>query len=116
MSDGVRAMLDHGRELRLLADLCRELAKLDVKFTLSDARPAVRVRVGGNWAGLSVLMDSEADLFTWSDEQTHTISDRAGAAAAIATYVKASGERCRAARRRRWCWVRRRRRGFWCLC
>lgn len=88
MSDDLRTVLDRERELRLLADLCRELVKLGIAATLSDARPAVRVRVGGNWAGLSVLMDSDADMFTWGEDQTHAISDRAGAAVAIAAYVK----------------------------
>lgn len=84
----MRDAFDRDRELWLLGDLCRELARVGVNVIMSDARPAVLVPVGASKLGLSVLVNGSSNLFTWGDEHTHEVSDRAGAAAAIVAYVR----------------------------
>jgi hypothetical protein len=76
------------QQLRLLGDLCRELAKLGIRMSISDALPAVRVPVEGSKSALSVEVDGVAGVFAWADEHSHPVDDRAGAAAAIVAWVR----------------------------
>ncbi|MEV5747301.1 hypothetical protein AB0L00_05735 [Actinoallomurus sp. NPDC052308] len=78
-----------GREakLRLLAELCEELAGSGLYVGLSDARPALSVRAG--LTGERVWIEVRNGSFVWrrTDEVRHATDDPAGAAAQIAGYL-----------------------------
>ncbi|GAB3987685.1 hypothetical protein GCM10029978_107440 [Actinoallomurus acanthiterrae] len=78
----------HSRDLCSLVDLCRELAKLDVRVGVSDARPALSVR--GDLTARKVWVEIDAGSFVWrrDDLARHPADDPVGAAACLADYLK----------------------------
>jgi hypothetical protein len=85
----VRAF-DHNRQVRLLAELVRELALRGVSAALSDARPAVFLRTGLVIPWLSVTVDNAGEFFEWRNGYNrHSVKDPAGAAAALLAYINA---------------------------
>ena len=82
-------MFDRDEEYQAVALLCRELAKLGLNIGLSDARPAVVIRVKGK-SSLYVTLDVSGEFFEWGKpEDRHPVEDPAGAAAQLADDVKA---------------------------
>jgi hypothetical protein len=81
------------RNLGLLVELCRELAKLGVKVGLSDARPALSVRGGLVDRRTWIEVDPSGESFVWrrDDRACHSVDDPAGAARKIAEYLEAPG-------------------------
>jgi hypothetical protein len=88
--DGSRgAVLSRDAELGALTVLCRELAKLGLNLGLSDARPAVVIRMKGI-PPLWITVDTSGEFFEWCEaEKRHAIADPPGAASQLAEYVKA---------------------------
>lgn len=83
------AVLNRDAELQVIAVLCRELAKRGLKIGLSDARPAVVVRIKG-LPTLYVTVDASGEFFEWGKpEGRHPVADPAGAALQLAEHVKA---------------------------
>lgn len=81
---------DHNRQVRLLAELVRELALRGVSAALSDARPAVFLRTGLVIPWLSVTVDNANEFFEWRNGYNrHSVKDPAGAAAALLAYINA---------------------------
>jgi hypothetical protein len=81
------AALHHNRELKLITDLCRPLARIGLNVGMSDARPAAMIRTGSDL--LCVTVDSSGEFFEWSEASRHPATDPTGAAALIAAHVKA---------------------------
>ena len=81
---------EQDRELGLIGDLCRELAKLGLSVSMSDARPAVVIRTSAR--PIWITVDSSGTHFEWTE--THPVVDLAGAAAYFAEQLKsqASGD------------------------
>lgn len=84
-----------GRELELITELCRELAERGVNVGLSDARPALFVRVGLTHPRVWVTISACGGSFVWrrNDQAQHPVTDPAGAAQEIASYVRAQATR-----------------------
>lgn len=82
----------HGRQVRLLTDLVRELAGFGFRVTMSDAVPAVVIYSADRWRVLEVAV--RGDYFEWRHgDDSHLVTDPAGAAAAMAAEVwKRAGE------------------------
>jgi hypothetical protein len=80
--------MSRDRELILITELCRQLAKLEISIGLSDARPAAEVRTGPQpfW----VTVNESGEFFEWSEaKRQHPATDPAGAAALIAEQAQA---------------------------
>jgi hypothetical protein len=80
--------LSRDPELILIAELCRQLAKLGISIGLSDAGPAAEVRTGPHpfW----VTVNESGEFFEWPEaKRRHPATDPAGAAALIAEQVRA---------------------------
>jgi hypothetical protein len=76
----------HEREIRLLADLVRELVGFGFQVGMSDAGPAAFIRSATG--RLVVVIAVTGDYFEWkSGNDSHLVTDPAGAAAAIAAHV-----------------------------
>ncbi|GAB3959615.1 hypothetical protein GCM10029978_007030 [Actinoallomurus acanthiterrae] len=76
----------HEREIRLLTDLVRELVGFGFQVGMSDAGPAVFIRSATG--RLVVVIAVSGDYFEWkSGDDSHLVTDPAGAAAAIAAHV-----------------------------
>ena len=77
------------RDLDVLTELCRELAKRGLKVGMSDARPAVSARGELTSRKLWISVSSSGDAFMWrrDDDVRHTTDDPAGAASQIADYL-----------------------------
>jgi hypothetical protein len=80
-------VLSRDAELGALTVLCRELAKLGLKLGLSDARPAVVIRMKG-LPPLWVTVDASGEFFECGAQNRHAVTDPAGAASLLASYVK----------------------------
>jgi hypothetical protein len=78
--------------MRLLAALCRELALLGLDVGMSDAKPAVSVRLRRPDPRLWVSVDVRDGSFEWCrfDGGRHAVDDPAGAARRIASAVRAA--------------------------
>jgi hypothetical protein len=72
--------------LRLLATLCRELATLGLDVGMSDAKPALSVRLGRADPRLWVSVDLAGGCYVWqgAGRRRHPVTDPAGAAKLIA--------------------------------
>ena len=82
-------MLSRDAELEALAVLCRELAALGLSLGLSDARPAVVIRMKG-MSPLWVTVDASGGFFEWSDPvERHVAEDPAGAAVQLREHINA---------------------------
>jgi hypothetical protein len=76
------------RELGWLTELCRELTKFGFQIGMSDARPAVFIRNASGGVSWVICLDESGEYFEWRDgEDSHLVTDPAGAAAAIAADV-----------------------------
>jgi hypothetical protein len=74
-------------ELLMLTDLCRELVKLGLVVSLSDARPAVMIPNAAQPL-LVVTVDASREFFEWNDaKERYPVVDLAGAAAMISHRV-----------------------------
>ncbi|MCO6010300.1 hypothetical protein NE236_35580 [Actinoallomurus purpureus] len=88
----------HEREIRLLTDLVRELVGFGLQVGMSDAGPAAFIRSAAG--RLVVVIAVSGDYFEWkSGNDSHLVTDPAGAAAAIAAHVWTKAGEARAARR-----------------
>jgi hypothetical protein len=82
----VNSSASHGRAVRLLTDLVRELANFGLQVTMSDAVPAVVVYSVDRRRVLEVAV--RGDYFEWRHgDDSHLVTDPAGAAAAMAAEV-----------------------------
>ena len=72
--------------LRLLATLCRELATLGLDVGMSDAKPALSVRLSRANPRLWVSVEVAGGFYLWrgADERRHPVADPTGAAKLIA--------------------------------
>lgn len=75
-------------ELRLLATLCRELAREGLDVGMSDAKPALSVRLRPAEPRLWVLVDAAAGHYEWGDGDRHPVTDPAGTAERIAEHAR----------------------------
>ncbi|WP_433189765.1 hypothetical protein [Actinoallomurus sp. CA-150999] len=76
----------HKREIRLLADLARELAGFGFQVGMSDAVPAAFIHSATG--RLVVVIAVTGDYFGWDSRAgSHPVTDPAGAAAAIAAHA-----------------------------
>jgi hypothetical protein len=89
--------INQNEEVRLLAALCRELAKSGLIVGMSDAKPAVSVRLGGEDPRLWVSVDMTGEFFEWCRgvDERHAVADPEGAAQVIADRVRCSAGRDR---------------------
>lgn len=74
--------------VRLLAALCRELAGHGLDLGMSDAKPALWVRLGRRDPRLWVLVDVGAGRFEWGHGSRHPAADPAGTADRIAREIR----------------------------
>jgi hypothetical protein len=84
--------IEQTQEVRLLAALCRELARLGLDVGMSDAKPALSVRLSRTDPRLWVLVDVRDGFFEWcrGGDRRHAVTDTAGAAKLIADDVRRS--------------------------
>lgn len=82
--------IEQTEEVRLLAALCRELAKHGFDVGMSDAKPALFVRHRRAAPRLWILVDACAGFFEWGCGRRHAVTDPAGTAAQIASDVRRS--------------------------
>jgi hypothetical protein len=83
--------IDQTEEIQLLAALCRELATLGLDVGMSDAAPALSVRLSRTGPRLWVSVDIRDGCFSWQDDsrpRRHPFSDAAGTAKLIADDVR----------------------------
>ena len=78
--------IEQTAELRLLATLCRELATLGLDVGMSDAKPALSVRLSRANPRLWVAVDVAGGSYVWhgAGRRRHPLTDPAGAAKLIA--------------------------------
>jgi hypothetical protein len=84
----VARSIEQTEEVRLLAALCRELAKQGLDVGMSDAKPAVSVRRRPTVPRLWIIVDACAGVFEWGGGRRHAVGDPAGTAARIAADVR----------------------------
>jgi len=81
--------LHHDRELELIIELCRPLARIGLNVGMSDARPAAVIRIG-NGPSLWITVDPSGEFFEWDQaDRRYPATDAAGAAALIHEHVRA---------------------------
>ncbi|MEV5749566.1 hypothetical protein AB0L00_17255 [Actinoallomurus sp. NPDC052308] len=85
----IPAGLNHAQKVDRLVYLCRELAKRGIRVEMSDARPAVTVRLTLTASRVSVEVVDGAFVWRRDDYDRHTAEDVVGAAGRIADYLKA---------------------------
>jgi hypothetical protein len=86
---GQMGALHHDRELELVVELCRPLAKIGLNVGMSDARPAAVIRTR-NGSSLWITVDPSGEFFEWDEAQhRHPVTDPAGVAALVSEQVKA---------------------------
>jgi hypothetical protein len=86
---GQMGALHHDRELELVVELCRPLAKIGLNVGMSDARPAAVIRTR-NEPSLWITVDPSGEYFEWDEAQhRHPTTDPAGAAALVLDQVEA---------------------------
>jgi hypothetical protein len=87
--------IEQTEQLRLLAGLCRELARLGLDVGMSDAKPALSVRLSRGDPRLWVSVNVRDGLFEWRRPGggRHTVADPVGAAQLIALAVRRPGLR-----------------------
>ena len=78
--------IEQTAELRLLATLCRELASMGLDVGMSDAKPALSVRLSRANPRLWVAVDVADGFYAWhgAGRRRHPVTDPAGAARLIA--------------------------------
>jgi hypothetical protein len=82
--------ISHKEELRLLSVLCRELVGLGLHVGMSDAKPALSVRLGRLEPWFWISVSATGEFFEWCRD-THTAADPAGAAHRIADRIRSWG-------------------------
>jgi hypothetical protein len=82
--------IEQTEQLHLLAGLCRELARLGLDVGMSDAKPALSVRLGRGDPRLWVSVNVRDGFFEWRRPGggRHAVADSAGAAQVIAVDVR----------------------------
>lgn len=82
--------IDQTEEVRLLTTLCRQLAVLGLDVGMSDAAPALCVRLRRTDPRLWVTVDVGDGCYAWRSEapRRHPALDPAGAAELIAADVR----------------------------
>ncbi len=75
--------ISHKEKLRLLSVLCRELVGLGLHVGMSDAKPALLVRLGCLDPRLWISISATGEFFEWR-RGTHAATDPVGAAHRIA--------------------------------
>jgi hypothetical protein len=81
-------VFDRKEHVEAIVALCRELATRGLNVGMSDARPAVLVRVK-RMPLVHVTIDESGEFFEWDTPlNRHPISDPAGAAAQLAENVR----------------------------
>lgn len=85
--------IDQNEKIRLLAVLCRELAKLGLNVGMSDAKPALSVRLGRLNRRLWISVNATGESFEWcrGARHRHAVADPVGAAQQIAAHVRSCG-------------------------
>lgn len=78
----------HVQKIARLAELCRELANRGIRVEMSDARPAVSVRLSLTTSRVSVEVVDGAFVWRCDGYDRHTAEDVAGAADRIADYLR----------------------------
>ena len=78
--------IEQTAEVRLLAALCRELARQGFDVGMSDAKPALSVRLNPTEPRLWISVDVRDGFFEWC-RRRHAVTDLAGAAKLIAADV-----------------------------
>lgn len=77
--------IEQTEEVRLLAALCRELARHGLDVGMSDAKPALSVR-RGSAPRLWIVVDT--GCYAWGRGRRGPVSDPAGTAAEIAADLR----------------------------
>jgi hypothetical protein len=83
---------DVGPELRALATLCKELQIAGIGSEMRDSIPGVAVRTSMPCVYLYVFISTTGEQYVWqTNAMQHPISDAAGAAQQIKTFMTESG-------------------------
>jgi hypothetical protein len=81
--------IHHDRELELIIDLCRPLAKIGLNVGMSDARPAAVIRTRDE-PSLWITVDPPGEFFEWHEGQhRHPVTDPAGVAGLVSQQMTA---------------------------
>lgn len=78
--------IDQNERIRLLAELCRELTRLGLTVGMSDAKPALSVRLGISTARLWISIGTTGEFFEWHGGG-HPVTEPGDAARRIADHV-----------------------------
>lgn len=85
----MRHAIRHDEELRLLGDLCRELAGHGLGVAFRDALPGLSVTTGIPGVPLYVFVSESGTHFDWDNAaMRHPVHDAAGAARRIAEFLR----------------------------
>lgn len=81
--------MSHAQKVDRLVDLARELAKRGIRIELSDARPALSVRLSLTASRVSVEVVAGAFVWRRDGYERHDAEDQVGAADRIVDHLKA---------------------------
>ncbi|GAB3987491.1 hypothetical protein GCM10029978_106510 [Actinoallomurus acanthiterrae] len=84
-----RRTWSHAQKVDRLTELCRELVKRGIRVEMSDARPALSVRLSLTTPRVSIQMVDGAFVWRRDDTDRHEADDAPGAAHRITAYLKA---------------------------
>ncbi|GAA4634081.1 hypothetical protein GCM10023196_074200 [Actinoallomurus vinaceus] len=84
-----RRTWSHAWKVDRLTELCRELVKRGIRVEMSDARPALSVRLRLTTPRVSIQIADGAFVWRRDDTDRHAADDVSGAAHRIAAYPKA---------------------------
>lgn len=88
----MRHAIRHEEELRLLGELCRELAGLGLNVGFRDALPGLTVTTDIPGVPLYVFVSESGTDFDWNNAaMRHPVDDAAGAARHIAAFLREHG-------------------------
>lgn len=90
----MRHAIRYDEELRLLAELCRELADLGLTVGLRDALPGLTVSTDIPGVPLYVFVSETGTHFDWDNAaMRHPVGDIPGAARRIAAFLRGHEDR-----------------------
>lgn len=85
----MRHAIRYEEELRLLGELCRELAKHELNVGFRDALPGLTVTTDIPGVPLYVFVSESGTDFDWNNAaMRHPVDDAAGAARRIAAFLR----------------------------